>query len=425
MNATTCTPTPADPANPADPTGRASDLAAAAISAARAPFEPPSPSPATAVARPGVTEAFIAGAGYALPHRVSQRRFLDQDEAVRRKLGQSERTLRLARQVGENSGILYRHFTQACWLPEHERPAGEPDIFTGHDFNPPGWKRALEWQRVAPALALRAAREALAQWGGDRGEITHVITTCTSGWSEPGISCELIHELGLSLDTAKQELNFNGCFCGMTCLRLARDLIRGGEARNVLVVAVETASVQYDPQVQSPSQLIASSLFADGAAAFVVGREGAWQFEAAGMSLVPDSRDLLRMSPDVEGPSDTYRMFLDRRVGARLAQYFDAQRGSQLLDQLLQRCGHHPTLAVHPGGPAILESVDAVFQRRGWPADALAPSFEALNHTGNLGAAAMPYVLARLLPTLSGDRHVALLAFGPGVTVEWGLLRPA
>lgn len=65
-------------------------------------------------------------------------------------------------------------------------------------------------------------------------------------------------------------------------------------------LAVETASVQYDAQVQSPPQLIASTLFADGAAAFIVGREGAWRFEAAGMSLVPDSRDLLRMSPDTE-----------------------------------------------------------------------------------------------------------------------------
>lgn len=118
-------------------------------------------------------------------------------------------------------------------------------------------------------------------------------------------------------------------------------------------------------------------------------------------------------------------MFLDRRVGTRLAHYFDAQRGSQLLDQVLQRCGHHPTLAVHPGGPAILESVDAVFQRRGWAVDALAPSFEALDHTGNLGAAAMPYVLARLLPALAGDKNIALFAFGPGVTVEWGLLRRA
>lgn len=371
-----------------------------------------------------IPQAYIAAAGHALPYRISQQRFLDVDEALRRKLGQGERVLQLMRQVGENSGIRHRHVTQVCWLPEHDRPAGEPDIFSSNDFDPPGWQRAREWQRVAPALAVRAAREALRKWGGDVAEISHVITTCTSGWSEPGISCELIEALGLSLDTAKQELNFNGCFCGMTCLRLARDLIRGGEARNVLVVAVETASVQYDSRVTSPSQLVASALFADGAAAFVVGREGPWRFDSAGMSLVPGSRELLRMSPDTERPSDTYRMALDRRVGARLAQFFDAERGGELLDALLQRCGRHPALAVHPGGPAILEAVDTVLQRRGWQADALAPSFEALHDTGNLGAAAMPFVLSRLLPETTED-ELALFAFGPGVTVEWGLLRRA
>jgi predicted naringenin-chalcone synthase len=65
--------------------------------------------------------------------------------------------------------------------------------------------------------------------------------------------------------------------------------------------------------------------------------------------------------------------------------------------------------------------VNCVFLERGWPSDALEPSMATLRNTGNLGAAALLFVLARLLPNVTSER-VATFAFGPGVTVEWGLL---
>lgn len=364
-------------------------------------------------------DAYIAGFGTALPRRITQERFLEVDATARRLHGQSEETRLMVRQFAQNSGIRYRHTVEPCWLPDEERPEGVDDIFTPHDYDPPGWLRARAWQRTAPALALRAARAALAQWGGAPSAITHVVTTCTSGWSEPGISCELIYELGLSLDCQKQELNFNGCFCGMTCLRAARDIVRGGEAGAVLVVAVEVASIQYDAVVDDISTLVSSVLFADGAAAFIVAPKGDWRFDRAGMSLVPDTRAMLRMAPDSDRPRDTYRMFLDRNVGARLATFFREERGHDLLGDLT--AAGRPALAVHPGGPNILEALNGVFLERGWPTDALQYSLATLRNTGNLGAAAMLFVLARLLPDVTDDR-VATFAFGPGVTVEWGLL---
>ena len=365
-------------------------------------------------------DACLAGFGTALPRRITQERFLEVDATARRLQGQSEQTRLLVRQFALNSGIRYRHTVAPCWLPDDERPEGVEDIFTAHAYDPPGWLRQRAWQREAPALALRAARAALANWGGAPSTITHVVTTCTSGWSEPGIACELIYELGLSLDCQKQELNFNGCFCGMTCLRAARDIVRAGESGAVLVVAVEVASLQYDAVVDDMSTLISSVLFADGAAAFVVAPTGRWRFERAGMSLVPDTRAMLRMAPDAERRRDTYRMFLDRRVGARLATFFREERGRDLLDAI--STGGRPALAVHPGGPNILEAINGVFVDGGWPAGALDYSTATLRDTGNLGAAAMLFVLARLLPEVTNDR-IATFAFGPGVTVEWGLLR--
>jgi predicted naringenin-chalcone synthase len=369
-------------------------------------------------------EAHIAGHGSALPWSVPTERFLEVDREARATLGQDERVSHTIRQFALNSGIRTRHFLSPCWLPEGERPGDVEDIFTPHGFDPPASLRARFWKEQTPKLAIDAARDAIANWGGSVSDITHVVTTCTSGWSEPGISAALIHELGLSLDTQKQELNFNGCFCGATCLRLARDFVRAGDARAVLVVAVETASVQYDPLATDVSSLIASSLFADGAAAFIIAPEGEWVYRASGMSLVPDTQDHLRMTPDLEDDRPTYRMFLHRQIGARLASYFRDERGAALLSTLRERCDEPPALAVHPGGPSILESVSGVFEEHGWPGGAMQPSIDTLYDTGNLGAAAMLFVLARLLPNVKSDQ-VGTFAFGPGVTVEWGLLERA
>jgi predicted naringenin-chalcone synthase len=370
-----------------------------------------------------VAEAHIAGYGTALPHRISTKRFLEVDDEARRRHGQGAGTREMVRQFAAGSGIRFRHVVSPCWLPENERPSDVEDIFTPTDFEPAGWQRTLSWQYHAPKLAIEAARAAIANWGGSVDDITHVVTTCTSGWSEPGISGALIHTLGLSLDTQKQELNFNGCFCGATCLRVARDMVRAGDARAVLVVAVETPSIHYDPTVTEISGIVSHVLFGDGAAAFILAPEGAWAFEAMGMSLVPETSEMLRMAPDTETDRPAYRMFLHRKIGARLASYFMEERGAGILTDLLARSeGVPPALAVHPGGPDILESVREAFDARGWPKDAIQPSIDTLYDVGNLGAAAMLCVLARLLPTIEKPR-VAMFAFGPGVTVEWGLLR--
>lgn len=369
-------------------------------------------------------EAHVAGYGFALPWQLSSERFLEVDRDVRRRLGQDESVIETMRALVTGSRVRARHVVIPTWRPDAAEH-GDDDGYGASDFLPSGPSRAKAWQRYAPSLAVEAARAAIANWGGSVDDITHVVTTSTSGWSEPGLAGALIHELDLSLDTQKQELNFNGCFCGATCLRLARDLIRAGDARAVLVVAVETASVQYDPSATDPSSLVASALFGDGGAAFIVSREGSWRFEATGMSLVPNSRDMLRMSPDTQQDRSTYRMFLHRRIGSRLATYLREERGAQLIDHVVDRAnGAFPALAVHPGGPAILEAVRAVFEARGWPDDAFEHSLETLYSTGNLGAAAVLLVLAKLLPSTDNE-HVALFAFGPGVTVEWGLLRRA
>jgi predicted naringenin-chalcone synthase len=370
------------------------------------------------------TPASLLATGIALPPRVDTARFLELDQIMRARHGQSREIRESIKKFVANSRIDVRHSVNPCWQPDDKKDPTIEDIFTPYDFDPPAHLRAKFWHEHSPKLAIRAAQAALANWGGSVKDITHVVTTTTTGWAEPGIAVELIEKLGLSEDTRKIEININGCFCGASCLRTARDIVRGGEAGVVLVVAVELASVQYNITETDMSQLVSSSLFSDGAGAAIVGQGGAWNFDFAGMSLVPNSKHLLSLTPDYERESNASKMFLHPDVSKSLATYFRDGRGSRYLDDFLRDKALPPDLAVHPGGPNILEGIQSVLLERGWPGDCLQSSFKTLRETGNLGSAAMLFVLHHLLQTTTAQ-DLSYLAFGPGVTVEWGQLSRA
>ncbi|MEN9868114.1 MAG: hypothetical protein RL748_3704 [Pseudomonadota bacterium] len=367
-----------------------------------------------------VTPASILATGIALPPAVDTERFTELDQQMRARHGQSREVRESIKKFVSNSRIAVRHSVNPGWHAEGSPDTGVEDIFTPYDFDPPAHLRAKLWHQEAPKLAIEAARAAIAAWGGAVKDITHVVTTSTTGWAEPGIAVELIEQLGLSEDTRKIEININGCFCGASCLRTARDIVRGGEAGAVLVVAVELASMQYNILETDMSSLVSSSLFSDGAGAAIVGTDGEWLFDESGMSLVPNSKHLLSLTPDFERESNASKMFLHPDVSKSLATYFREARGVGLLDSFL-RDGALPALAVHPGGPNILEGIQRVLLDRGWPEDCLASSFRTLRDTGNLGSAAVLFVLHNLLQETEAKK-VAYLAFGPGVTVEWGKL---
>ncbi len=360
--------------------------------------------------------AHLAGIGHAVPRPYSTERFIELDSELRRRHGQALGVHQIAARFARNTGIVRRHSQHPIL---HQDPnATEPDIMSDADYDPELWERMAFFER-SMAMAVDAARAAVADWGGSVEDISHVITTGTSGWREPGIAGAVIQGLGLGPDTAKAELNFNGCFAGATCLRLARDTVRAGESKAVLVVALEAASTLFDFTDTQVSTLLANALFGDGAAAVVIAPEGSWRFERAGMTLVPDTPHMLTFEPPTVPGRNTYHMFLHREIGGRLKDFLRAERGVLLLDGILEACGGPPALAVHPGGPGILEALLDVFVARGWPEDCLASSFATLRDFGNMGSAAMLFAVEKTLPQIQGEQ-LATMAFGPGITVEWG-----
>lgn len=378
-------------------------------------------------------EAFIAGWGIAVPFPLSSERFLEIDREQRRLLGQPQEVIDQMASLVKASRIRNRHTCHAAFLPKDKKPSDYPDAvgiakedIYKTDSNPPLHRRIACYKETCVELCIAAAEKAVVHWGKDRSTITHILTTCTSGWSEPGIGCGVVKALGLSQDIQKAELNFNGCFCGATCLRLARDLIRAGECTAVLIVACEVASSHYDWTQLDTERMIAQSLFADGAASIVMAKEGVWKYSQTGSSILPNSGHLLGLRPPHHEDEHIYCMTLSKLVPPALYAYFTRGHGKDILDKLYKPNETKPALAIHPGGPRILEAVGDVFFELGWKDDALEASYDTFANFGNLGSAALLFVLAnRLSRNDIVEDKLITMAFGPGVTVEYAQLERA
>jgi predicted naringenin-chalcone synthase len=77
--------------------------------------------------------------------------------------------------------------------------------------------------------------------------------------------------------------------------------------------------------------------------------------------------------------------------------------------------------AIHPGGRSILDKTEAKLQLR---ADQLVPSRETLRTNGNMSSATILFVMKAILdgPATADGERVCAMAFGPGLTVESGLM---
>jgi predicted naringenin-chalcone synthase/acyl carrier protein len=423
-----------------DVAARVLELMAALRTASAAPLPPTASLQPVSLQPPNMAdwlrpEAFIAGWGIAVPFPLSAETFLEIDRREREKRGQSEEVIQQMAQFVKASRIKNRHTCHPFFLPEGRQPSDYPnavgttkeDIYAQYpDNRPPLTKRMECYQDTAVKLCVAAAEKAVRNWGKDRSKITHLLTTCTSGWTEPGIGCAVIKGLGLSQDVQKAELNFNGCFCGATCLRLARDIIRAGDAEAVLIVACEVATTHYDWSHTEIDRMVAQSLFADGAASLVVAKEGVWRYTQTGSAIVPDSGHLLGLRPPMQEGETSYIMTLSKLVSPSLYAYFSKGHGKDIISKLYNPRDRKPALAIHPGGPRILEAVGDVFFELGWKEDSLRASYDTFGHYGNLGSAAMLFVLATRLS--SGDIEedkLITMAFGPGVTVEYAQLERA
>ncbi len=283
-------------------------------------------------------------------------------------------------------------------------------------------EQSADYKRVAIALGETVTRRALDRAGLAPEAIDLFITTSCTGVMIPSLDAYLVEKLGFRRDVVRLPITELGCAAGASALARARDHLLAYPAHRVLVVACELCSLTYQRGDPSMANLVATSLFGDGAAAAVVAGERA-PGRRPGPALVDSVTHLYPASHHLMGfelEDGGLRIILDRGVAPALKG-----RVRPLVEALLARhgvaLGDLRFAAIHPGGRRILEDLD----RDLGIAALTASSWSVLRNVGNVSSATVLFVLDDVLghPPPPAGAPGLLAAFGPGFSAELSLLR--
>ncbi|MSR33717.1 MAG: hypothetical protein EXS12_02785 [Phycisphaerales bacterium] len=296
----------------------------------------------------------------------------------------------------------------------------------------------------APALAARAIAQALTRGNRTAQEITDFIVVTCTGFESPGPLHDICVQAGLSPRVRTSQIGFMGCFGGICGLDAAAGAALRHEGAVVLLVCVELCSLHLRND-RDAQNMVASLLFADGAAALIVSNtpihrgmplENSFGFNANlalngnhacdramelddslalrhGLSITVGPRQARRIPNTSHAMSwqitdAGFAMTLDRSVPAHIELAAPAALGH------LRQC------VIHPGGAAILDAMERGANARhcgGLAPESLIAARGVLRDHGNMSSGSVFFVLDRLLQSgATGD--MCLVAFGPGLTVD-------
>lgn len=356
-------------------------------------------------------KAMILSLATAVPaHALSEEAYI---KAASRYLACTDQQKSLLKRIVEGTQIAKRHTVIADFLDEE----GKGSLF-GADQKATTKIRNEIFKEEAPKLAKKACSLALNEWGGNPEEITHVISISCTGLLAPGIELLLIKHLGLSHEVERLGINFMGCFGAFKGLAIAKALALENPQHRILVVCVELCSIHFQEDLTKES-IVANSLFADGAGAFIVGahprknEKPLLEIHQQKSIAIPDS--LNEMTWDIS----------DHGFQMRLLPTIPASIENHILPFIRKVIGtivpfEECAWAIHPGGKGILEGIE-----RGCSLsrEDLSSSWKVLNEYGNMSSPTFLFVLKEILAAPRKKEWVVGMGFGPGLSMEGVLLK--
>ncbi|XP_074321719.1 chalcone synthase-like [Silene latifolia] len=284
-----------------------------------------------------------------------------------------------------------------------------------------------------PKLGYEASLKAISEWGQSKSKITHIIFCTICGIAMPGCDYELLKLLDLGPNVQRFMLYQQGCYGGGTVLRLAKLISENTPGARVLAVCCEINTMCFRaPGERDMGSMVGHILFSDGAGAMIIGsnpneaigERPIFEMVSAFQSLIPDTK----WGAGGQLRETGLNFYLSKKLSQVLADSIEKP--------LLQAFGplnihnwNSIFFAVHPGGPAILDKMEA---RLGLKDHKLEASRHVLSEFGNMSSTTIIFVLDEIrnrsfkegMPTTGqGLNDGVLIAVGPGITIEIIVLR--
>lgn len=329
-------------------------------------------------------------------------------EFARLTLPEQSRSREMLERFSRNTGVQARHLA----LPLERYPQLT------------GFTEANDaFIAVALELGEAALRRALDSAGIQPDEVDLIASTTVTGLAVPSLDARLAQRVGLRPDVKRLPLFGLGCVAGAAGVARLNDYLCNRPDDVAVLLAVELCSLTVQRTDSTLANLVAASLFGDGAAAVVT--VGAGRSDSSGGPRIVATRS--RLYPDSERVmgwqigSTGFQIVLSNEVAAIAERYL----GDDVHGFLCEH-GLHPrdiaSWICHPGGPKVIDTIERVLELPPW---AMAGTRESLSQRGNLSSVS---VLDVLRGALNGQRPPAgqpglMLAMGPGFCSELVLLR--
>lgn len=282
---------------------------------------------------------------------------------------------------------------------------------------PRGWpERTAAYLAGADLLFVEAAEAALAEAELKSCDIDIVVTVSSTGIATPSLDARVSGRMGFRRDIMRVPVFGLGCAGGVSGLAIAARLAQSRPGANVLFVAVELCTLALRLDELTKANVVAISLFGDGAAAAVLraGDGGATRIESSGDHLWPDTLGIMGWRVDPQG----FGVIFGRTIPQFVTDGLGAGLDRMLQDMQLARTDI-AQFVCHPGGSKVIAALEETL---GLDRGTLKPERKVLAEHGNMSAPTVLFVLEEA--RRAGLPHRSLLtALGPGFTASCLLLR--
>jgi alkylresorcinol/alkylpyrone synthase len=274
---------------------------------------------------------------------------------------------------------------------------------------PPGWKeRNRIYIESALDLLERATRNCLERAGLRPDAIDAIVVVSTTGIATPSLDALLMERLGMRRDVQRLPIFGLGCAGGVLGLARAAATARLEPTSRVLFLVVELCALCFRKNDFSKSNIVATALFGDGAAAAILSCKGDGpRLGAAGQHTWPKSLDIMGWDVEDLGLKAIFSRDIPSFVheNMRAATLGFLERNGLRLDDI-------GAFVCHPGGAKVLTALENAFEL---PEGTLVEGKTVLRDYGNMSAATVLFVLERMLGNGARQRML-MTAMGPGFT---------
>jgi alkylresorcinol/alkylpyrone synthase len=277
-----------------------------------------------------------------------------------------------------------------------------------------------DYSDITCTYAIRAIEDCLSKAQTDKDSVTDIFFVSSTGLATPSIDALIINRMHLNERIRRTPVFGLGCAGGVSGFAKAAMVARADPDAVVLLVAAELCSLTFLRSDFSKSNLVGSSLFADGIAACLIKGDRQQNkgvaFQAAQSRLYYNTLDIMGWDFRSDGFKVLFSQDIPSLVRNHIREdvdYFLAQHKLTVKDI--------SNFIFHPGGKKVLDAYREALS------DVDDENF--LDHTaavirdnGNMSAPTVLYVLERFLSRDYKKGYGLMLAMGPGFSSEMVLL---